>query len=121
MTAVRSDGQDRHATREAATVGVEDSARQARLATERAARLREEQHQERRELAEKRRLTFQQKVCAAVAAASVTFPPGAVAEGSCGGTLQLLLNASGAVERRRVDGVSCDPDPSAGCRPSEPP
>ena len=43
-------------------MGVEDAARQARLATERAARLREEQHQERRELAEKRRLTFQQKV-----------------------------------------------------------
>jgi len=54
--------QDRGATRDAATVGVEEGARQARLATERAARMREEQYQERKALAEKRRLTFQQKV-----------------------------------------------------------
>jgi len=75
--------QDRDATRNAVTVGAEEGARQARLATERAARLREEQYQERKALAEKRRLTFQQKVreaaCHVANEAAAHLP----AEGAC--------------------------------------
>ena len=41
---------------------MEEAARLARLANERAAALRDAQQEERRQLAESRRLTFQQKV-----------------------------------------------------------
>ena len=57
-----TDSQDRQINRSAATSGVEEGARLAQLATERAAQLRDALQEERRELAESRRLTFQQKV-----------------------------------------------------------